>query len=213
MQPSLDLTDVTVVRSGVTILDRVTLRVDAGEVVGVAGPNGTGKTTLLRVAATLLVPDAGSARVLGELAGSPAGRRIRPRIGLVGHQPALSPTLTLTENLAFTAALAGVSTERVARTLTAVGLAGAADRRAQRVSAGMARRADMARVLLLEPDLLLLDEPDAALDRDATTLVDALVSRTIRRGGAVLTVSHDPARMRQLCDRVVTLRDGRVEAA
>jgi ABC-type transporter Mla maintaining outer membrane lipid asymmetry ATPase subunit MlaF len=77
----------------------------------------------------------------------------------------------------------------------------------------MARRADLARVVLTRPDLLLLDEPDAGLDAEATPIVDALCSATTRRGGSALVVSHDPDRVARLCDRMVRIVDGHLEAA
>ncbi len=209
----IKLEGVGVTRSGTTILHDVELAVSASEVVGITGPNGTGKTTLLRVVATLLIPTVGTATVLDATVGSPQARRVRPAIGLVGHQPALSPNLTLREQLAFHAALAGIEPERVDRALKAVGLHGAGDRRASAVSAGMARRADLARVVMTKPTLLLLDEPDASLDSDATEVIDALIGSVTGRGGAVLMVSHDPERVEHRCDRAIRLVDGTLEAA
>lgn len=213
MPPTIAFEGVGVARSGTTILRHVDLTVEPGEVVGVTGPNGTGKTTLLRVAATLLLPAAGTATVLGEPVGTTGARRIRPRIGLVGHQPALAEHLTLAEQLRFHADLAGLPHDGIGRALAAVGLTEAADRRTSQVSAGMARRADLARIVLTRPELLLLDEPDAGLDAEATGVVDALTRATVGRGGSVLVVSHDPRRVDQLCDRMVRIVGGTVEAA
>ena len=189
------------VRVGAThILRDISLSVGQGEAVGVFGSNGAGKTTLLRMLATLIVPSAGSAHVFGSDLTSDDRYEIRPRIGYVGHVPGLYPELTLAENLGFVASARGIGRSEVDRCLSAVGLAGAADRRAEVCSHGMARRAEFAGVLMMEPDLLLLDEPHSALDGDAVDLVDAVVMRTMESGCAALLVSHDKDRVR----RVVT---------
>lgn len=213
MPPTVSLAGVGVSRGGTTILRGVDLTIEAGEVVGVTGPNGTGKTTLLRVAATLLVPRSGTATVLGATVGTPAARGIRARVGMVGHRPAGAPQLTVAEQLAVWAELSEIDRSEVGRALAAVGLADAADRRGTELSAGMARRADLARIVLQRPELLLLDEPDAGLDADATPIVDALCSAAVRRGGSALVVSHDPARVARLCDRMVRIVEGHLEVA
>jgi heme exporter protein A len=192
------------------ILCEVDLGVAAGEVVGVMGANGSGKTTLLRVAATLLRPSAGSGIVLGAEIGTPAVQDVRPEIALVGHVPALYPELTLEENLRLVARLRGAPEGRVAEVLAAVGLDRAADRRADHCSQGMRRRTDLARALLTEPRLLLLDEAHVGLDRAAGGLLEVLVGSVRARGGAALVVSHDAARIEGLVDRTVVVANGRL---
>lgn len=194
----------------VPILTDVHLQVDAGEVVGVAGPNGAGKTTLLSVAATFLFPTSGEGRVLGARLGSREVMSVRPRIGWSGHDPGLYPELTLAENLAVVAATAGLDRGAVAEALELVGLAGAADRRADRSSNGMQRRTDLARLLLIRPTLLLLDEAHAGLDADAEVIIDALVHRVVAQGGAGLLVSHDASRLARRVDRLVRIEAGRL---
>ncbi|MGH3847171.1 MAG: ATP-binding cassette domain-containing protein, partial [Pseudonocardiaceae bacterium] len=150
----LDRIAVDIVRT--PVLRGVDLVVRAGEVVGLVGANGSGKSTLLRVLATLLVPADGTGHVLGAALGTPACAAVRPRIALVGHSPALYPYLTLAENLRFVARLIGVAGSEVDDALEAVGLSGAAGRRADHCSQGMLRRAELARVLAVTPSLLLL---------------------------------------------------------
>ena len=201
------------VRLGDTpILRGVDLRVDAGEVVGLVGSNGSGKTTLLRVAATLLVPTSGEGEVLG--AGLTADDRygIRSRIGLIGHTPALYPNLTLEENTRFVAHLRDAPRGTVGAALDRVGLAGARHRRAIQCSHGMQRRAEFARLLITRPDLVLLDEAHAGLDRHAADLVAFLIQDVRNRGGGAMLVSHEHQRMAPLVDRVVELRNGSVQA-
>lgn len=192
------------------VLRGVDLTVDAGEIVGVVGVNGSGKSTLLRVLATLLAPRGGIGRVLGATLGSRKCAAVRPRIALVGHAPALYPQLTLAENLHLVAALTGVSERAADDALAVVGLAGAAGRRAEKCSQGMQRRAELARVLCTGPELLLLDEVHAGLDPQSRGLVELVVVRVRRDGGACVAVSHEHDRLRDLADRAVEIRDGRV---
>lgn len=197
------------VRFGRTpVLRGVDLRVGPGEVVGVVGPNGSGKSTLLRILATLMKPTVGSARVLGVEVGGEGMTAVRRRIALLGHHPGLWGELTLIENLSFVGRLSGAGTERVEEILQRVGLGGAMNRRADHSSHGMQRRIDFARVLLTEPDLLLLDEAHAGLDRAAQALVEVAVREVRRRDGAVVLVSHEPDRMLPLVDTTYALSGG-----
>ncbi|MFI7679457.1 ATP-binding cassette domain-containing protein [Actinophytocola sp. NPDC049390] len=192
----------------VPVLRGLDLHVGAGESVGLTGANGAGKSTLLRVVGTLLPPAGGEGRVLGATLGTDECRAVRPRISLVGHTPALYSRLTLLENLSFVARLVGRTEREAAEALDAVGLARAADRRAEACSQGMCRRAELARVLLTEPALLLLDEAHAGLDAESAELVEVVVERVCHRGGACLVVSHDQPRLAAAVDRVVALTGG-----
>jgi heme ABC exporter ATP-binding subunit CcmA len=204
----VSLSGVAVRAGSVTILRDLDFGVAPGEAVGVFGANGAGKTTLLRLIASLLRPSAGAATVFGADLGGPARYGIRHRIGYIGHTPGWYPELTLSENLGFLADVMGCQRTRVDDTLAAVGLEGAKDRRADRCSHGMQRRAEFARVLMTEPDLLLLDEPHSALDADAVDLVDDLVRSTVSRGGAAILVSHDRSRVEALVDRTHVISEG-----
>lgn len=192
------------------ILDRIDLEVAEGEAVGLAGPNGAGKTSLLLVMATVTRPSDGHGSVLGATLGTSAVRQVRPLIGYSAHDAGLYPELSLGQNLRFFAALTGRDTTAADSVLTQVGLGAAADRRADQSSNGMQRRLDLARLLLLKPRLLLLDEAHAGLDEDSEVLVDELIDRTRNRGGSCVIVSHDRRRLHSRTDRVVTLQAGRV---
>ena len=207
-QPLIRLSDVAVRAGAVQILKDVDLAIDARSALGVFGANGAGKTTLLRLIATLQPASSGSVEVLGVDATTDARYGVRPRIGYVGHVPGLYQELTLAENLEFAAAACGLARSDVAAALATVGLAGAADRRVDRCSHGMQRRAEFARVLVTKPELLLLDEPHSALDADAVELVDAIVEKTLNDGGAAVLVSHDRARVRSLSSTTVEIEDG-----
>jgi len=202
------------VRLGATaVLRAVDLEVHAGDAVGLIGANGSGKTTLLRVLATLLPPTSGTGTVLGAPLDARARVAVRPAIALLGHAPALYPQLTLEENLGLVARLLGQRQGRATQALETVGLAGARHRRAAHCSAGMLRRAELARALLAMPRLLLLDEAHAGLDPAASALVELLVAEVRGRGGAAVLVSHEPWRLHPLVDRTVELADGRLRPA
>jgi ABC-type multidrug transport system ATPase subunit len=179
--------------------------------VGVAGPNGSGKTTLVRAAATLVSIDDGSVSVLGKDLSERNILSTRRAIGLIGHQPALLPELTLAENLHHVARLAGVDRSRVGRALDVVGLSDAADRRAEACSFGMMRRVEIAHLLMTRPQLLLLDEAASGLDTSARDLITALVTSVRDRGGGCIVVSHDRAHLDELCPVVMTLSNGRLD--
>lgn len=204
----VDLRRVSVRAGAVRILQNVSLVIPAGEAVGIFGPNGAGKTTLLRLIATLQFAASGECFVLGADLASPARYDVRHRIGYIGHSPSLYPELSLRENLAFVADARGLDKSEASRALDMVGLGGAADRRADHCSHGMQRRAEFARVLMTEPDLLLLDEPHSALDEDAVALVDEIVHRTVQRGGSALLVSHDKERVGRLVARAHEVKEG-----
>lgn len=206
--PLVDLVDVSVKLGSTDVLRNLSLVVNSTDVVGVEGPNGAGKSTLLRVCATIMDPRGGHGTVLGANLGTSAARAVRPRIGLLAHDPALYPELTLRENLVFYAKLGNADIARVDELLEGVGIAGAANRRTDEASQGMQRRVDIARLLLIEPELLLLDEPHAGLDTAAEKLIAAVVGDVTARGGAAVIVSHDTSRLNAIATRHVRLERG-----
>lgn len=206
--PLVELSGVGVRIGSTQILRDVDLQIAAGEVVGLFGANGAGKTTMLRLIATLIRPAQGQGTVLGADLSTSERYDVRRRIGMIGHVPGLYPELTLGENLRYSAHVAGVPTERANEALGAVGLAGAVDRRAAASSHGMQRRTEFARELMIDRSLLLLDEPHSALDRDAVDLVEGLIERKAAEGGAVVVVSHDRDRINAIAHRSVELAGG-----
>ncbi|EGX55404.1 ABC heme exporter, ATPase subunit [Streptomyces zinciresistens K42] len=207
--PVVRLAGVSVDIERVPVLRGVDLTVHRGESVGLVGPNGSGKTTLLRLLATLLTPARGQARLFGAEFGSRECDALRPRIAFVGHTPALYAQLTLRENLRFLARLTGRPDAAADEALALVGLAGVADRRAAGCSQGMQRRTDLARAVLTEPLLLLLDEAHTGLDSSSAPLVEALMAQVAARGGASVVVSHDRPRLTAAVDRLVEITGGR----
>ncbi|HEX2404545.1 MAG TPA: ABC transporter ATP-binding protein [Acidimicrobiia bacterium] len=211
MGTHIELEDAGVSLGGQTILRDLTLSVGAADILGIAGPNGSGKTTFLRLLATLTAPDHGTGRVLGAALGTPEVYGIRREIGLIGHIPTVVGELTLRENLEHATRLFGEDTARIERALQVVGLAEAADRTVEQSSYGMLRRTEAARLLITKPKVLLLDEAFSGLDVNAQDLIDALISRTTGNGGAVVMVSHDAAHLAKRSDRVMALAAGRLE--
>ncbi|MCZ2823157.1 ABC transporter ATP-binding protein [Modestobacter sp. VKM Ac-2982] len=209
-----------VVRRGSLELD-VQLAVADGEVLAVLGPNGAGKSTVLRVLAGLLPPDGGRVVVDGDQVwDSPEEHRPAHErsLGMVFQDHLLFPHLSVTDNVAF-----GLRTRGVRRTdaratagdwLARVGLTGLGDRRPGQLSGGQAQRAALARALVGEPRVLLLDEPLSALDARTRLTVRAELHRhlTDYTGSAVL-VTHDPVDAMALATRVVVVEDGRVVQA
>ena len=210
--PLVSMHRVSVRKPGALILRSIDLDLLPGSATALFGANGTGKSTLLRVAATLQRPSAGTCTVLGATTGTAAVREIRPRIGLVGHTSALYDNLTVRENLELIARIAGVDDESVQRALTDVGMAGAAHRRISQCSNGMKRRTEFARLLVTTPQILLLDEAHVGLDPDAVSLVGHLVSRVTGGGGAALVVAHEESLVEPFVDRAVRLVDGELVA-
>ncbi len=191
----------------VVALRGVSLTVPAGTCLLLAGPNGAGKTTLLRILATALRPTEGRARVCGWDVVREASRvrEVCAYLGSGGAYTALSGR----ENLHFAADMAGRPRALANRWLERVGLGSVADRPVATYSLGMRRRLALARVGLLEPAVLLADEPFVGLDEEGVGLVRELVDEVRRRGGGVILATHDWDRAQPLGDRVLVLRDGR----
>jgi len=187
-------------------LSDISLTLESGRTLVVFGPNGAGKTTLLRVLATLLRPHAGEVHVLGAALPQQAWS-LRGQVGLLGHEPMLYRELTARENLRYHAALHGVAAERVELLLDAVGLHGRAREPLRTLSRGMVQRVAVARSVLHDPPLLLLDEPYANLDPAAVELVEPLIGPSSGRTRVVC--SHDAHAALAEADVVLGLRGGR----
>jgi ABC-type multidrug transport system ATPase subunit len=184
----------------------VSVSVPAGATLAVLGGNGAGKTTLLRVLAGLLRPHGGSARVLD--AALPGERwKLPARVGYVGHEPLLYHELSGRENLRYHAALHGVPHSRIHTALTELDIADRADEPIRNLSKGLVQRLDIARAVLHDPALLLLDEPRTNLDPSAGELIEPLIGRS--SGRTRVLVSHDVQRALEESDIALGLRSGR----
>lgn len=199
------------VYGGRRALADVNARFEPGRVAAVLGPNGAGKTTLLGILSTLLAPSSGEVR-WGE-ARLGRGSALRARIGYVGHDPGLYGDLTAHENLTLFAGLYGSDSrpQRVEALLARVGLADAAPDVAVRTfSRGMLQRLSLARALAPDPELLLFDEPSAALDPAGVAWLGAELAAERAAGRIVVLVTHDLEAAARVADQVVLLRRGRV---
>jgi heme exporter protein A len=187
-------------------LSGVSLSLAAGQTLVVFGPNGAGKTTLLRVLATLLRPHAGEVRVLGSSLPDEAWA-LRGRVGLLGHEPLLYRELTARENLRFHARLYGIGDARVDELLESVTMSTRAGEPLRTLSRGMVQRVAVARAVLHDPELLLLDEPHSNLDPAAIELVAPLIGAASERTRVIC--SHNPTGDLAAADVVLGLRAGR----
>jgi heme ABC exporter ATP-binding subunit CcmA len=191
------------------VLGQLDLEVAAGESVVFRGANGAGKTTLLRCLAGLLRPDHGDVQWFGNPAGNPEARRL---LGMLAHESRLYPHLSLRENLVFAARMCDVAEpgQRADQWLEAVGLHRHADHTPPALSQGMRQRLAVARALVHDPQILLLDEPFSGLDTEATAWLFRLLEELRSRGRTLLFVLHDEEKTRRLADRVLHLREGRL---
>jgi len=194
----------------------IDLRVERGEIFGVLGPNGAGKTTTLRMLATLLEPTSGEARVLGiDVRTHP--REIRANLGaMLSGERSLYWKLTARENLEYFAALYHVPPKetkaRIDAALIAVKLADRADDYVERYSTGMRQRLALARALLPDPPLVILDEPTVGLDPQAARDLRDRVRELKRQGRTVLLTTHYMEEADQLCDRIAIIDHGEIVA-
>ena len=210
----VSLTDVTVRYAGALVLDIPALELEDGQILAVIGPNGSGKSTLLRVIGLLEAPAAGAVRVRGAVV--PAGRRLeaRRRMATVFQEALLADT-TVLENVALGLRFRGVPAAarrpRVARWLDHFGIRELGDRPARTLSGGEAQRVALARALVLEPEVLLLDEPFSALDPPSRDTLLADLGRILRRERvSTVLVTHERTEARALADRVAVLMRGRI---
>lgn len=201
-----------------TALDHVTLEVPRGSLTAVVGPSGSGKSSLLAVAATLVTADSGTvtidgATTTGMSRGELTGLR-RHKIGIVFQQPHLLPSLTAVEQLQVMARIDGRSPGgargRAMELLDTVGLARQAARRPHELSGGQRQRVSVARALMNGPAVLLVDEPTSALDHQrGAAVIDLLARLTHERATATVLVTHDRSHL-AAADRIADVHDGRL---
>lgn len=191
------------------VLRDVSFTVVEGEILSLLGANGSGKTTLLRIVSALVKPDKGEVW-LGPVPLSSAADEIRRYIGVVAHYPLLYDRLTGIENLEFYARLYDLTEpqKRIEELLRTMDLWRWRDDSVQTYSRGMSQRLAIARALLHDPPVVILDEPDTGLDREGIQLLDGLVAQLRSRGRAVFATTHNLERAKSWSDQVFELRSG-----
>ena len=217
----LELTDIVreyrVGEQRVRALDKVSLRIEAGEFTSIIGPSGSGKSTLLHLLGALDSPDSGSITFQGEEIGTLDDNRQsefrRHRVGFIFQFFNLLPTLSAWENVAVPKLLDGTGLRkakpRALELLDRVGLADRAEHRPAEMSGGQMQRVAVARSLIMDPPLILADEPTGNLDTKTGAAILELLGDICGAGNSVVMVTHDMSAV-EYCDRVITLRDGRI---
>jgi sodium transport system ATP-binding protein len=197
----------------VSAVDGVSLSVGNGEVIGLLGPNGAGKTTTLRMLAGILTPTSGKIRVNNvELSASPL--EAKQRTGFLSGDTQLYQRMTPREMLLYFGRLYRMEearlSERVAQMVTDLEMASFADRLCNTLSSGQKQRANIARAFLHEPELLILDEPTAALDIVSGQFIMDAIHREKAMGRAILFSTHNMGEAEHLCDRILFIHHGRI---
>lgn len=212
-EPAVALTDIGKQYQHREVLADIQLAVAYGEVVGLIGPNGCGKTTLLRIVAGLVQPTQGEVMVAGRtLSDVPGG--VAPGLGVLFDPPGLLPHLSGYANLSMLASLRhAIDSTTVRQWLERVGLNPADRKRVGSYSQGMVQRLGIAQALMEAPRIILLDEPTNALDPAGVDLVASLIREQQDRGAAIVVASHYLEEVARVCTRVFKIADGRMVPA
>lgn len=196
-----------------SVLRGISLTAAPGQIIGVCGANGSGKTTLVNIIASIIPPDKGAI----ELMGVPLTRkkRYREMIGYVPQSIALSPRLTVRQNLEFWASVKGFRGQQLEIEVNkAADMANVQDfinKRLSRCSGGMARRANLAAGMVGNPQLLLLDEPTAGIDEENRDLILRSLEFLRAQGKIIIMVSHYQEELAPLCEKIITIKNGRIQ--
>ena len=208
MKNAIEIDHLRVVRGGRPVLLDLSVRIPAGQVVGLLGPSGSGKSTLIRAIVGVQLVRAGDVRVLGEPAGAPA---LRHQVGYVTQSPSVYDDLTVRANVRYFANLLGAAPTAVDEAIEAVDLVSHADVLVGQLSGGQRSRVSLASALVGDPQLLVLDEPTVGLDPVLRRDLWELFHRLAAQGRSLLVSSHvmDEA---SRCDRLLLLREGQILA-
>jgi heme ABC exporter ATP-binding subunit CcmA len=189
-------------------LKEVSLELQKGECYALFGPNGAGKTTLMKIFATLLQPTCGTVQIMGK-DGARDREEARRFLFFIGHGSFLYDDLTAVENIEFAIGLRGwlPTLGEIKSALDKVGIGPYASQKSRYLSAGMQKRLSLAKAILAEPDLLLLDEPYASLDEKGIDILNELIRDFLKKGSAVLISSHDRVKTGEVATRAGILQN------
>ena len=192
-------------------LQGIDLEVETGKTLAVFGPNGAGKTTLIKILATIMKPSAGEV-FIGGLKLKDNAEAIRSRIGIVSHQTFLYSNLTAYENLLFYCRMYGADNpaERIRQVVSMVDMKVRLYDRIDTLSRGMQQRLSIARALLHQPDIVLLDEPETGLDQQAISMLWQMLEEDGGKKRSVIFTSHSLERGLNVCDDIVILNKGKI---
>ncbi|EGO62551.1 Nod factor export ATP-binding protein I [Acetonema longum DSM 6540] len=209
--PALNLAGVTKRHRENTLLDNICLQVEAGQIYGLLGPNGAGKSTLMKIIAGLVRPTAGTVTIFG-IDASLQTPELRRLVGIVPQDSNLERELTVPEALTVYGRLFGLEKveEKVEETIARFSLEGMRQKRVGRLSGGMMRRVLIARALLPEPELLLMDEPTVGLDPDVRQEIWQIIQALTVSGKTILLTTHYMEEAARLCAHIALLKAGRL---
>ena len=191
------------------VLDGIELQIDEGEIFGLLGPSGAGKTTLINILTGQLTPTSGNASILGREVGILKGGDFR-QIGIMMDHFGLYERMNCYDNLKFYEMLDGKSEVKISDLLKHVGLDGAGKTNVSDLSKGMRNRLSFARVLLRSPKIMFLDEPTGGLDPATTESIHELILQEKKKGTTIFLTTHNMYEARKLCDHIALLNEGKI---